>query len=196
MRHICLQKHLRPAKRVLLLKAGFFHKQSAKEPLRAGRSIGGTPMPDSLPLPAGLDRLTLPSGSILASWDERFSFLLNMPSIPILPSLASALSRLSRHGPQWLCVVLVTTSCSASSCQSASPVTLQSASLGLQSVSPSLDRYIRWQRDFVFDDSTASSDIVAFFDPVAGFLVADEGQGQVRAYSNGSNVFWRSHRAG
>lgn len=89
-------------------------------------------------------------------------------------------------------LALITTSCSASSCQT----THAGAYASLASESSSISDYVRWERELVFTDSAASSAIQVFFDSADGFIVADRGQAQIRAYSGDANLLWSAGRRG
>lgn len=65
----------------------------------------------------------------------------------------------------------------------------------LQAGAARLDDHVRWQREIVFEASEASSAVQVFFDP-AGFVVADAGQGQVRAYSPAGGLLWAQGQTG
>jgi hypothetical protein len=154
-------------------------------------------MPDSPPRPPRSTRPRPPTSTACAlSSGAPSSFRFIMPLAAVFSTCMSALAHTTRRGPQWLCVGLLTASCSASSCQSPNPGALESASLSVHSVSPRLDRYITLYRNFAFQDSTASSDIVAFFDPASGFVIADEGQTQVRVYSEDARLLWSAGSRG
>jgi hypothetical protein len=58
------------------------------------------------------------------------------------------------------------------------------------------DTYLTWGRDLTFSDSAASSSIQVYLDPRNGFLVADGGQSQIRAYSDSAQLLWSVGRAG
>jgi hypothetical protein len=92
---------------------------------------------------------------------------------------------------------MLTTSCSAASCQNgqASAVQMQ-ATLGAQSHTSDLDDYVTWGRNLVFTDSTASGELQVFFDPRGGFVVADGGQAQVRVYTDDAKLVWAAGHQG
>ena len=120
-------------------------------------------------------------------------FRVEMPQPHAFSLIASLFARVSRQVPQWLCVGLLT-SCSASSCQSSRAA--QSAPLYFHGAPPRLEQYVSLHRNLVFYDSAASSDVTVFFDRAPGFLVADQGQTELRAYSDAARLLWSAGRKG
>ena len=104
---------------------------------------------------------------------------------------------LGRSGPapaklcaRFLCVGLLTTSCSASSCQSQyGAVSAAPASMAARPHSPTLDDYFGWHGRLVFSDD-GSNAVETSFDQHPGFVVADEGQSMVRVYSDDARLLW------
>jgi hypothetical protein len=123
--------------------------------------------------------------------------LLNMLPAVIPRSAGFVLFRIPRRIPIWVCLGLVTTSCSATSCQSNAGGAWQSnATMATQAPSSSLNEYVKISQTLEFRDSAASSEIQVFFDRRAGFIVADEGQTQLRAYTNDATPLWSAGRRG
>lgn len=109
----------------------------------------------------------------------------------------------SRRGARWnnsvraTFFVLLTTSCSAASCQNSGFTAKNAAaSMGARSGRPDLGQYVTWDRDITFTDSAASGTIQVFFEPSGGFIVADAGQAQVRTYSDSAKPVWVAGRRG
>jgi len=93
-------------------------------------------------------------------------------------------------------LALVTTSCSATSCQTTHAGAAGAyAALGANA-SSSIDDYVRWEREVVFADSATSGTIKVFFDSAPGFVVADRGQAQIRVYSDDARLRWSAGRRG
>jgi len=64
-----------------------------------------------------------------------------------------------------------------------------------------LNDYVTWRRNLIFRDSAASSAINVFFDLQGGFVLADAGQQQLRAYADAVHsstpvILWAAGRRG
>lgn len=96
-----------------------------------------------------------------------------------------------------LFTLLVSLSCTAASCQSGQINTNQAAAtVGAQSSQDVLGDHVDSVRTIVFQDSTASAAVQVFLEPGGGFLVADAGQSQIRAYSPDADLLWTAGRSG
>lgn len=92
-------------------------------------------------------------------------------------------------------LALITTSCSATSCQTTRGGAAEAyAALGANA--PSIDEYVRWERELVFGDGAASGTIKVFLDAAPGFVVADRGQAQIRVYSDDARLLWSAGHDG
>lgn len=121
--------------------------------------------------------------------------LMKPPPEPPLCSATAKPHAVSR-GTTWLLLGLITSSCSASSCQQTYvPASAAPAAMVYQEDALGLNRYVTWERDIVFTDDAASSAIKVSFDS-RGYVVADAGQSQVRVYSPSAKLIWARGRSG
>jgi hypothetical protein len=122
-----------------------------------------------------------------------------MMSASVRPRALAPSTSILRLGGRFSLLFLFTTSCSAASCQSAQFSSRGTATASLHLRAPDLDDYVTWQRHLEFRDSAASGAINVHLDRMAGFVVADAGQTQVRVYSDESNepeLLWARGRKG
>jgi hypothetical protein len=92
---------------------------------------------------------------------------------------------------------LLSASCTAASCQNGQLSGSQAAAtMSAQSSRDVLDDHVTRLREIVFRDSTASAAVQVSLEPGGGFLVADAGQSQIRAYSPGADLLWTAGRSG
>jgi hypothetical protein len=115
-----------------------------------------------------------------------------------LTSLGGAAPRVALGSTgRMVLLLLLTTSCSAASCQSGHASAAQmNATLGQRSSTPDLDRYLTWDYNLVFTDAAASASTEVYLDPQGGFVVADAGQAQVRVYADSAQLVWSAGRSG
>jgi hypothetical protein len=113
------------------------------------------------------------------------------------PRARSAPSTRLRSNGILFFTILLSASCTAASCQNGHLNTSQAAAaVGGQSSTDVLDDHVTRVRNIVFRDSTASAAVQVFLEPGGGFLVADAGQSQIRAYSAGEELLWTAGRSG